>query len=202
MKIDTLVTGAFSTNTYVISTDKGKIVIDPSGKAQKIIDALDSDILCILLTHGHFDHIKAVDGLYATYHCQIMIHPRDRELVDPCTSKMTNAMGPFTACIKSPICEIQKDVLHIEGVDVKVYHTPGHTKGSCLFMIGGVLFSGDTLFKEGVGRTDLYGGNERLLHDSLRIFKDFDQDVIVYPGHGDSTTIGHELSFNPFLRCI
>ncbi len=200
MQINTVVTGAFSTNTYIIKAPKGTILIDPSGKASKLIDTIKDEDIIILLTHGHFDHIKAVDDLYDHYHCMIYMHKDDLELTDPVSSKKTNTLGPYSASISAPIDHLKEGKMMIYGQEVEVYFTPGHTKGSVIYRIGNVIFSGDTLFKESVGRTDLYGGNESDLKKSLRIFKEFPSDLDVYPGHGDKTSIGYEMMYNPFMR--
>ncbi len=200
MEVTTIVTGAFATNTYLIDTAGGMIVVDPGGKADKLLEVIKDRPVTVLLTHGHFDHIKAVDGLYNRYQCPIYMHQADRELTDPLLSKKTNVLGPYSASISSPVNDLKEGSLMIYDHMISVYFTPGHTKGSVVYQLEDVIFSGDTLFKESVGRTDLYGGNERDLRHSLALFESFSPDTIVYPGHGEQTTIGHELIYNPFLR--
>lgn len=202
MEIKRIITGAFETNTYILKEGSSLLIIDPSGKAEKLLPLINGDLLAILLTHGHFDHIKAVDGLFKVYGCPIYLFKEDRELVDGKTSKEYNRMGPFTASINSPINDLHQGKMKIAPFEFDVYKTPGHTKGSGIFKFDDVIFSGDTLFKESVGRSDLYGGCERDLKESLKLFKEFALDTLIYPGHGEASDIAHECKNNPFLKNI
>ena len=107
MEVTTIVTGAFATNTYLIDTAGGMIVVDPGGKADKLLEVIKDRPVTVLLTHGHFDHIKAVDGLYNRYQCPIYMHQADRELTDPLLSKKTNVLGPYSASISSPVNDMK-----------------------------------------------------------------------------------------------
>lgn len=199
MEIKCLVTGAFETNTYLLKLDNKYIIIDPSGRCDKLIKHLEGDVVGVLLTHGHFDHIKAVDDLYKIYHMDIYLGEEDFVLVDPKTSKLYNRYLEFTGSIKSPIKALKEGKMQIGPFNFEVVSTKGHTKGSHIFIFDDVIFTGDTLFKNSVGRTDLYGGNAKELKESLRYFKELDKDYTLYPGHEDATLLSIELLNNPFL---
>lgn len=200
MQVETIITGAFETNTYILTIDGEHLIIDPSGKKERIITHIDGQVDAILLTHGHFDHIKAVDDLHEYYGCPIYMNASDADLVDPLLSKTTNTMGPFSASISSKIDFIKEGKMKIGPFSFEVVFTPGHTKGSVIYIFDDMVFTGDTLFKESVGRTDLYGGSDRELKMSLRILKELDADYLIYPGHGPSSKVAHELLYNPFLK--
>lgn len=199
MEIKCLVTGAFETNTYLVKCDNKYLIIDPSGRSEKIIKHLDGDVIGVLLTHGHFDHIKAVDDLYKLYHMDIYLGEGDFDLVDPKTAKLYNRYLEYTGSIKSPIKALKEGKMHLGPFEFEVISTKGHTKGSHIFIFEDVIFTGDTLFKNSVGRTDLYGGNARELKESLRYFKQLKQDYKIYPGHEEVTLLSTELLNNPYL---
>lgn len=198
MKIDKYVLGPLATNTYVLSIDNKAIVIDPASKAERMIEILgDKELLAILLTHGHFDHIKAVDGLYDKYHCDIYLHEDDEELA---RDKSSGSNFGLVSYISSPTKNIQEGKNIIGPFEFEVIYTPGHTEGSVIFVFEDDIFTGDTLFKNSVGRTDLKGGNASKLRESLRIFKSFNKDYIIHPGHEDETSLSLELKYNYYLR--
>ena len=201
MEVLRLVMGAFETNTYLLKENGKCLVVDPAGKADKIIAKIGEDeVVGILLTHGHFDHIKAVDPLYKLYHCPIYLSPEDFDLVDPKNAKLFNCYMNLTASISSPVSALEEKIYQIGPFEFEVMATPGHTKGSVIFVFEDCIFSGDTLFKESVGRTDLYGGSESDLKQSLKIFKTFNKDYIIYPGHDEISSLSYELQNNHYLR--
>lgn len=201
MEVLRLVMGAFQTNTYLLKENGKCLVIDPAGKAEKIIAKIGEDeALGILLTHGHFDHIKAVDPLYKRYHCPIYLSHEDFDLVNPKTAKLWNCYMNLTASISSPITALEDKQYQIGPFTFETMATPGHTKGSVIFVFKDSIFSGDTLFKGSVGRTDLYGGSESDLKQSLKLFKSFSGDYIIYPGHDEISSLSYELEYNNYLR--
>lgn len=191
--------GSFGTNTYFIENDTEVILVDPAGKASKIIEMFgDKKLLAILLTHGHFDHIKAVDELYDTYKIPVYINEKDEAL---CRDKMQClAFGlPYSPVVSCPVVHLKEGKLKISSFEFEVIFTPGHTKGSTCFKIENYLITGDTLFKNSVGRTDLKGGDDRELKASLRIIKELDPELFILPGHEEISTLKEELENNPFL---
>lgn len=198
MKVQRFVLGPISTNTYLITEANDALLIDPASKAEKLIDILgDLNLKGILLTHGHFDHIKAVDGLYEKYKCPVYLHQDDEELA---RDKYSGDLFGLVSYITCPITYLKEEKLNIEPFDFEVVYTPGHTEGSVIYVFDDCIFTGDTLFKGSVGRTDLKGGDARKLKDSMRIFKQFKKDYVIYPGHDETTTLMDELDNNYYLN--
>jgi glyoxylase-like metal-dependent hydrolase (beta-lactamase superfamily II) len=209
-----LIVGPIETNCWIYPIgEKDAAVIDPGGDADIIARALKDAALSlkyILLTHGHFDHIAAVRDLHETYNSEIAIHSLDAEYLgaDAYKTHIKSATAAFgsTSGAASLIDSIlppgkrelpPASLLFEEGSEIgslTVLHLPGHTPGSVAFgdKEDGILFTGDTLFKRGYGRTDLPGGNETALIASLRRLFAMDAGIKVFPGHGDATTIGAE----------
>lgn len=199
MKVDKLITGLFRTNTYVLEIDDKLILIDPACKAEKLYPYLqEKELLAILLTHGHFDHIKACDDLYKKYKVPIYLNKEDLYLTKD--NSQGRAFGlQNVPTISVPTKDLKEGDTSIGPFNFEVIFTPGHTKGSVCFKFDDCIFTGDTLFKESVGRTDLEGGDISALKASLRILKDLDPTLIVYPGHEDISTIENEINNNPFM---
>ncbi|NTW91246.1 MAG: MBL fold metallo-hydrolase [Erysipelotrichaceae bacterium] len=197
MEIRTLTLGIYQTNTYLVVNNNEVIVIDPVSKADRIQSLLNVNetIVGICLTHGHFDHIGAVDDLVNIYHCPVYIHEDDLELTqDP----EKNYSQTKKIKLKSKL-SVYSDRMKIQSIDFEVIHTPGHTKGSVCLMFENNLFTGDTLFKGSIGRTDLYGANPQEMKQSLRTLRSLNENYVIYPGHDGSTTLFDELKRNPYL---
>ena len=198
MDIRTYVMGPIATNTYVLVSGNDAIVIDPASKPEKMIEKLgDLDLRAVLLTHGHFDHIKACDGLYEKYHCPIYLHEDDEELARDKYSGADFGLVSYISCKTLPLKEGK---MKIGPFEFEVIFTPGHTPGSVIFVFDHYIFSGDTLFRGSVGRTDLKGGDARTLKESLRVFKNFKEEYFILPGHDDPSTLSFELANNWYLR--
>lgn len=198
MEIKTLVLGPIATNTYLLVEGKDAILIDPASKAEKLIDILgDYNLVAILLTHGHFDHIKAVDGLYDKYKCPVYLHRDDNKLARDKYSGQDFGLVSYITC---PSIDLKEEKYKIGPFKFEVIFTPGHTEGSVIYVFDSEIFTGDTLFRGSCGRTDLDGGNVSKLKESLRIFKKFDIDYDIYPGHDMPSKLSFELCNNPFLR--
>ncbi|MBQ1877718.1 MAG: MBL fold metallo-hydrolase [Erysipelotrichaceae bacterium] len=197
MEIETLVLGSFETNCYLLKKGNEALLIDAAGSWRRIAERVGNcELKGILLTHGHFDHIGAVDRLVREYGCPVYMSRDDAVLLD---DPEINSLAGITATVKTRPVFIEGESLKIGSFDVQVLFTPGHTEGSLMFIIDGRLFSGDTLFYDGVGRTDLYSGSWAKLQQSLTVLGRLPYDMKVYPGHGPSTTVGHELSYNPYI---
>ena len=206
-----LVVGLLQTNCYVIVDDNTRagVVLDPGGDAKRILDATsDLCIHYVINTHAHFDHVVA--------NREVLTALRDRQDTIPQLVVHSEA-GPLLAMdggaswfgfapIKSPKPDRfvdHGDTLCMGQLSLQVLHTPGHSTGSVSFYCPSerALFVGDTLFRQGVGRADLPGGDWNTLLDTIRdqLFA-FPEDTAVYPGHGPSTTIGDEKRHNPYVN--
>ncbi|PNQ78123.1 MBL fold metallo-hydrolase [Paenibacillus sp. F4] len=199
--------GPLQTNAYLLQGDDPQraIIIDPGMNPGPLLRAIESlTIEAILLTHAHFDHIGGVEEIRNAKGCPVYLHALEQDWL---TSPKLNgslmwpeASPPIsTGPAEYDLAEGQQ--LNLIGHTFKVFHTPGHSPGSVSFLCGKDLFSGDVLFRQGVGRTDLTGGRERDLYDSIqnKLFS-LGDDVTVYSGHGPKTSIGYEKANNPYIR--
>ena len=206
MKIEKFVTGIISTNCYLVINEETKqtVVIDPAACPSYLMGHMKSEGLqveAILLTHGHFDHIMGIDDLRREFPVPVYVHEGDREtLLDPALNLSSSYTNGYTFDGADYIRDGQR--LELAGFSFQVIHTPGHTPGGVCYYLEseGVLFSGDTLFRNSVGRTDFPNSSMSDLIRSLRekVMK-LPDDVKVYPGHMGETTIGHERKYNPFI---
>ena len=197
MEIRTLTLGIYQTNTYLVINENDVIIIDPVSKADRIQSLLkdNESIVGICLTHGHFDHIGAVDDLVNIYHCPVFIHEKDFELTqDP----EKNYSQTKKIKLKSKIT-FYSDIMRVKSLDFEVLHTPGHTQGSVCLKFEDNLFTGDTLFKGSIGRTDLYSANPQEMKQSLRLLRSLNENYKIYPGHESATRLFDELKRNPDL---
>lgn len=203
MEIKTLKVGYLGTNCYIVTdgaTDEAA-AIDPGGNAEKIIAYLEKEkkvCTAVLLTHGHFDHILAVKALQERG-AKVYIHILDAAMLTSGESLARN-VGLDMSPIIPDVLTVEGDEIKVGENTFKVLHTAGHTKGSCCFVSGGAIFSGDTIFLEDYGRTDLRGGSMADLVASMRKLFALEGDYQVYPGHDDPTTLEHERKYNPIPR--
>lgn len=197
MEIRTLTLGVYQTNTYFLVQNKQVIIIDPVSKPERIHALLKNDekIIGICLTHGHFDHIGAVDELVTLNKCPVFIHQDDYELTQ---DSEKNYSQTKKIKLKSKI-DFYTNHMCIGTFEFNVFHTPGHTKGSVCLEFNDILFTGDTLFKGSIGRTDLYGGNAQEMKQSLRFIRSLKENYTIYAGHEEFTSLAYELKHNPFL---
>jgi len=197
MIFDTIPVGQIDTNCYLIGDEKTGVcaVVDPGGSPEKILDMVQKSglkLVMILLTHGHYDHVGAVDALMeAVPGTAVYLHPADTNTGD-------NRLFP----------PLSHDFIHLEdgerisvgSLEVRVLHTPGHSAGSVVLLAGDVMLAGDTLFAGSCGRCDMTGGQGRAMMQSLARLGLLEGDFKVCPGHGPMSTLDCERRTNPYMR--
>lgn len=211
MMIDRVQVGALQTNCWIVSDDVGgpAVVIDPGDDLAPILEALDDrDLAAVVLTHGHFDHLGAVQALLGARPAPLCVHEADAgRLTSSAPEGTGGTLFGFAGHVAPPADRIlhDGDVVAAGELRLRVLHTPGHTEGGvCLFAedpSGGAphLFAGDTVFAGSVGRTDFIGGDARALSRSIaEKIAPLPPETQVHPGHGPDTTVGREERLNPF----
>lgn len=196
--------GLIQANCYVLWDEQGKgVVLDPGGDEDRILEMIRRNRITveyILLTHGHIDHMMGVPRIQTSTGAGLLIHRADGPaLADARISLYTDFGIPFQPMVASRLLE-EGDVIAAGSIRLQVIHTPGHTPGSACFLCEDGLFTGDTLFENGCGRTDLYGGNWEAIQGSLGKLAGLPGDYPVFPGHGPSTTLSTERRSNPYMR--
>lgn len=203
------VVGPIQENCYVVIHGKNCIVIDPGSEADYLIEEIEKEnlkVLGIFITHGHYDHIGAVNELREHFHTTVYASHDTKEMMMNADENLSIMIGGEEYLVKGQIEELDisdSGVRNkIEDFDMIVYSTPGHAKGSCLFYLeeDHALFTGDTLFMNGCGRIDFPTGNQSQMIKSLIRIKKLDFDADVYPGHGPNTTLYNEKNNNPYLN--
>ncbi len=201
MKIERFEAGPLGANNYLLIDNKEAVLIDCSEAKPEILKALDGiNLKYILLTHGHFDHVLGVNEMREKTGAKVYIHQNDLPRMQE-TSAIMQTFG--VSGVEVPQAnEYLKDgdVFGFGDFEIKVIQTPGHTQGCVCYLVEDKLFSGDTLFKDSVGRCDLPGGDFAKMSDSIKniLFK-LDENITVYPGHGPETTIGYEKKYNELI---
>lgn len=209
MKLLGLPLGELQTNCYILVCEKTNqaVVIDPGAEPDKLIKTLEElkvEVNAILLTHGHGDHIGAVEPLRQSTKAPLYVHENDRSMIQSAEQNFSSMMGKKLECTDPEYLVTEGDLIEIgEEIKLKVILTPGHTTGGVCYYeeSGKLLFSGDTLFAESIGRTDFPGGSyDELIKRIKEGLMTLPDDVRVFPGHGPETAIGWEKKNNPFIR--
>lgn len=205
MILETICVGIMQVNCYIVASEIGSdaIIIDPGAEEQKIKRVLDKHKLrpiLIVNTHGHIDHISCDDKFGVT----VYVHQRDAALLKDPELNLSNFLSSSFSVLSRIHLLQDKEEIQIDGVGLETIHVPGHTPGGIALLMrypeDKVLFTGDSLFYKGIGRTDFPGADGELLVKSIKekLFK-LPDDTVVYPGHGQFSTIGEEKRGNPFL---
>ena len=205
MIIKQFTAGLIENNMYLVVDEKTQeaVLIDAPqdiSELKKTVEELGAKVKYILITHGHFDHIMGLTSLKKSLKAPAVICKDDIVISDN-VNEFTQLFG--MPDIVPPTYEKfvkDGDILEVGNMKIKVIHTPGHTEGGVCYLIENNLFSGDTLFKQSVGRTDLFGGNfEKIKHSVKDVLFNLDENIKVFPGHGDITTIAYEKKYNEII---
>lgn len=204
-KIKNIISGQLETNCWLIYDDitKVAIIIDPGEDGSAVIEAIEKLALkpeLLINTHGHFDHILSDDVIRKKYNIPLAIHKDDIPFLTDINKNASYVIGKPTVINYPEIIFEYEKSYKTSFCNYSVINTPGHTPGSVCILIDNNLFSGDTLFKESVGRTDFPGSSPLAMKKSLQKIKQLDKKILVYPGHGCSTSIEKELASNFYLR--
>ncbi len=201
MKIDVIPLGHIAANCYMLLSDNAAVVIDPGIFSQRVKDFLNENSekeRLILLTHAHFDHICGAERLRADTGVKIAVGEKDAPALIDTSLSLSDEFHAHQTSFKADILLKDNEIFNVGDIEFKSLSTPGHTVGGMCYLTVKSLFSGDTLFLESVGRTDFPGGDGEALLKSIKRLLSLDEDIEVYPGHGEPTTIEHEKLYNPF----
>ena len=196
----------FTENTYIINEGNDAFIIDPGASLKQIksyIEKKDLTVKAVLLTHGHFDHILYINEVVEEYKCPVYLHKDERNfLFDPTLN--------LSSTIDKKIVFKEKELIHtfetpyeikLGEETIHVLHTPGHSRGSVCYEYGTVVFTGDTLFRGSIGRSDLPTSNSDALNASLiKIINTYHDNTLIYPGHGEFSTLITEKMKNRWLK--
>lgn len=205
--VTTYKVGALATNCYLIQDNDTKkmVIIDPGGISasldEKIRDLGSENFAYIILTHGHFDHVRKVKRYKDLTNAKVVMNKKEVDFVLDKSLNLscdfgTRAFGQFSVDLSLD----DGDIINLGKTQIKMIHTPGHTKGGACYIVDNHLFTGDTLMKNTMGRTDLKSGNIKEMSDSLKRLAALKENYIVYPGHGEVSSLDCEKKNNPYLR--
>lgn len=198
MEIVRFALGNLRSNCYVISHQGEAMIIDPGYESDEVIKYIQKNMLTvegIYITHGHPDHVGGVKQIKTMYHTSVYAPLKDKIWMGKSSYNQIGYEIPIDHFVH------HGDTIDLIGLHWTVYETPGHSEGSTVLFSPGFLFTGDTLFYESIGRTDIPLADFNHIQQSIqKIFQWFEDDTICYPGHGRATTIGHEKRNNPYVK--
>ena len=198
MTVERITVGRWAVNCHLVHDGSVGVIVDPGDEAETIgrhVERLGFEPLAIVNTHAHFDHVGAVAELRRAFDVPFCLHRGDRRLLTH--ANLYRSLAGDATLIETPVVDRflePAEPLQVGSWELDVLHTPGHTAGSVCLRVGTVLISGDTLFSDGVGRTDLPGGSREQLADSLRLLAQQDPGMEIFPGHGPGSRLGDALS--------
>ncbi len=206
MKVIRITGGPLPTNCYILTDDVtgATAVIDPGFEEQELTDAVfaagTENVKAILLTHGHFDHIMGVNKLKSLTNAKIYIYSDDMQFTTDDSLNLSFMAAPLRVeAFTADVMLNDGDIIELGSLRIRVLHTPGHTIGSCCYLVEDAIFTGDTLMKCSCGRTDFPTGSYPQMLDSLKKIENLEGDYHVYPGHEGETTMEYERKNNPFM---
>ena len=191
--------GLYKTNCYIVK-DKGQaLIIDPGFHGKQIMKEMgDAEPVGIIITHGHADHICAVDTIVNVYDIPIYMHPKDDELLRVKRRMPSSYKERFV----TPYLPLREGYLSVGSFELMIWETPGHSAGSVCIAYKKALFTGDTLFNGTIGRVKTFNGNTEDMQRTLKKLVELDSSYIIYPGHGSSSSLGIERITNPFFKDV
>ncbi len=198
--------GYLDTNCYIIADEKSReaAIIDPGGNADEILNIINKEKLTakyIFLTHGHSDHIAALQEIKDATNAKVVIHHKDAHMLCSPKGNLSIFLGEGFTQPSADITLEGNEKFNLGDLELTIIHTPGHTPGSISIQVGNVVFTGDTLFAGSIGRTDFPGGSfEEIMTSIKEKLLILEDDTKVFPGHGESSTIAIERNTNPFLQ--
>lgn len=207
MNIKRIVAGAYAVNCYIVyNDDKKGFIIDPGGDYDDILKFIKQENITlefILLTHGHGDHIGAVNNLISDFNIPLYACEKEKSLLNDPIINLSKSIPPF-----KPIQLVadnwikDSDIINFYDLKLKIIETPGHTVGSICILVGSTMFTGDTLFRMSIGRSDLPTGSYDEIINSVKKLYNYDDNIRVLPGHGPETILKFEKENNPFMKNI
>ncbi|APQ95931.1 MBL fold metallo-hydrolase [Clostridium botulinum] len=199
MDIKTIPVGIYNANCYLLIDQDKCAIIDPGGDPEDIINIIEDNNLIpkfILLTHGHIDHVGGVEAIKDEYNIPFYINRKDEDLI----KEAEYIFGNFGKYKNADEYLVEGKEFQLGNLKIKAIETPGHSPGGMSFLVNNVIFTGDTLFRESIGRSDFIGGSHNTLINSIQSkIIVLDPDIYVLPGHGPQSTIGYEKDNNPFF---
>jgi hydroxyacylglutathione hydrolase len=203
MEYKRLMTDMFSSNCYIIGDKDEGVVIDPCADSSEILEAAEKlglNIKYIILTHSHIDHICSVDDLRDKTGARVLVHKDDAAALGDARFNGSALFGLAKAFKSADMLLNDGDTIKAGNLELQIIHTPGHTPGGICIKVEEKLFTGDTLFKMSIGRTDLGNGDyDDIIASIKEKLMTLDDETIVYPGHGSASTIGYEKKNNPYI---